>query len=67
MSLSMVYGRGRPQEVKSMGKCDRCKNSYSPLDRMRFWSGHWTERVGGEYKEYDTLCNDCHRQLVREN
>jgi hypothetical protein len=50
-----------------MPECDRCKDSYSPFEGVRFWSGYWTERQQGEHEEYSTLCDDCHRELVREN
>ena len=50
-----------------MIQCDRCEESYSKYEGVRFWSGHWAERTSEGWKEYDTLCNDCHRALVREN
>jgi hypothetical protein len=50
-----------------MIQCDRCKESYSRFEGVRFWSGNWTERTDGGREEYRTLCDDCHRALVRQN
>lgn len=45
--------------------CDRCGDTYGPLDEMRFRAGTWTETADGTTATYETLCEDCHRDLVR--
>jgi len=46
--------------------CDRCGAVYNPYLGDRFWSGKWTETAGdGTTATYETLCDDCHRTVVR--
>jgi hypothetical protein len=46
--------------------CDRCGLVYNRFLGMRFWSGEYVEVVDGVHKVYLTLCDDCHRDVVRE-
>jgi len=47
-------------------KCERCGRVYNPYLGDRFWSGSFTERVpDGTVSNYHTLCDDCHRDVVR--
>jgi hypothetical protein len=48
-----------------MEKCDRCGDERDALANERFWSGRWTERVSDGVKTHETLCDDCHSDLVR--
>ena len=49
-----------------MPTCDRCQKSRSPYERDRFWSGNYTEQLNdGTVEHYETLCDDCHRDIVR--
>lgn len=46
--------------------CDRCGRVYNPYHGDRFWSGSWAETAPDETRaEYETLCDDCHRDVVR--
>lgn len=46
--------------------CPRCQQTFDALDDMRFRSGEFVEHfVGGGRAIYDTLCEDCHREVVR--
>lgn len=42
-------------------KCDECGKVYNEYLGDRFWSGSWI--VDG--RVFNTLCDDCHRELVR--
>jgi hypothetical protein len=52
---------------KRMPTCDRCGFTRSRFEGGRFWSGNWTERQQSGRETYRTLCDDCHREVVREN
>jgi len=46
--------------------CDRCGDVYNEYTDDRFWSGSWTEEApDGTVAEHQTLCDDCHRDVVR--
>lgn len=46
--------------------CDRCGRVHNPFLGERFWSGQFTEVApDGTAAEYETLCDDCHRSVVR--
>jgi hypothetical protein len=47
--------------------CDRCEAEYNPYVGDRFWSGTYTITVDGESQTVETLCDDCHREVVRES
>jgi hypothetical protein len=50
--------------------CGHCGKVYNPYIGDRFWSGHFPCTRASECKNdgglHDTLCNSCHRQMVRE-
>lgn len=47
--------------------CDRCKEEFGPLDDMRFRAGRFSETLpDGTVRRYEHLCEDCHREVVRE-
>lgn len=46
--------------------CPRCQQTFDELDDMRFRAGEFVEHfVGGGRAIYDTLCEDCHREVVK--
>lgn len=46
--------------------CDRCGRVYNPFIGDRFWSGEFNETApDGITATYETLCDDCHRDVVR--
>lgn len=46
--------------------CDRCGKVYNPYVGDRFWSGTFVEdSPDGGRSEYGTLCDNCHRDVVR--
>lgn len=47
--------------------CPRCEEEYhDEYDDMRFRAGIFTEELpNGRTKQYDQLCEDCHRDVVR--
>jgi hypothetical protein len=49
-----------------MGSCDHCGKVYNPYIGHRFWSGTYHVTVDGEQVTYETLCDQHHRELVRE-
>lgn len=49
-----------------MPTCDRCGLTRHPLEDYRFWSGAFVEEhADGSTETHETLCNDCHRVVVR--
>lgn len=46
--------------------CDACGKSYDRFREDRFWHGTWRRTVDGESRVLRDLCDDCHRDLVRE-
>lgn len=44
--------------------CDRCGKVYNEYLGDRFWSGGFSEVPGTEV-DYETLCDDCHREVAR--
>lgn len=47
-------------------RCDRCGKVFNPYLGDRFWSGTWmVDADDGSVDIYNTLCNDCHRTVVR--
>lgn len=57
--------------VQSESSCDHCGKVYNPMWGDRFWSGSWAcsapDTCEGGGGVHETLCNDCHRTLVRES
>lgn len=54
--------------VKNMTdtSCDRYGRVYNAYLGDRYWSGTFTELApDGTLAEYSTLCDSCHRQVVR--
>ena len=53
---------------KMSQECDHpdCDKVYNPYVGDRFWSGTYHVTVNGESREFDTLCDKHHRELVRE-
>lgn len=46
--------------------CDHCGKVYNEYIGDRFWSGSYEVEVAGETRHYETLCDQHHRELVRE-
>lgn len=47
--------------------CDACGKEEDPFREDRFWCGTWKRKIDGVVRELRTLCNDCHRDLVRNH
>lgn len=53
--------------MTSKSNCDRCGKVYNEYLGDRFWSGDFEwEAPDGAVERGDTLCDDCHRDVVRE-
>jgi hypothetical protein len=49
-----------------MPTCDRCQKTRSIYEGARFRSGSFTEELDdGTVEHYETLCEGCHRDVVR--
>lgn len=49
-----------------MPVCDRCGVTRHPAENYRFWAGPFEEELeDGSVDLHETLCDDCHREVVR--